>query len=91
MINQVVRKSRAILKNRALFSEVTKSGGRAPAKSDRLQFSKARLVDFGELPYGEIPAALQYSRPTTLEQLSNGVTVATEKWANQQAAYIFVL
>lgn len=89
MISQVVRRSRIILKNRALFSEVTKSGSQAPSKRDRLQFSKARLVDFGELPYGEIPAALQYSRPTTLKQLSNGVTVTTEKWTNQQAAYMF--
>ena len=32
-------------------------------RSEKLQFSKHRLVDFGQLPLGEIPDALQYDRP----------------------------
>lgn len=53
----------------APFSEVARSQGRAPAQRDSLQFSKRRLVDFGELPHGEIPNALQFSRPTTMDKL----------------------
>lgn len=47
----------------APFSQVSRSQGRTPAHRDNLQFSKKRLVDFGELPHGEIPTALQFSRP----------------------------
>ena len=36
----------------APFSQVAKSSSRAPAQRDNLQFSKRRLVDFGELPHG---------------------------------------
>ena len=32
-------------------------------RNEKLQFSKHRLVDFGELPLGEIPDALKYDRP----------------------------
>jgi processing peptidase subunit beta len=55
------------------------------ARGDRLQFSKARLSDFGELPTGEIPEALKYDRPTTVSTLSNGIRVATEYWPGQLA------
>jgi hypothetical protein len=34
------------------FSQVTKANNTAPARRERLQFSKHRLVDFGELPHG---------------------------------------
>ena len=86
MINQVVKASRGILRNRVFFSEVARSSPRTPSRRDNLQFSKARLVDFGELPHGEIPAALKYTRPTTLNKLGNGVRVATEYWADNYAA-----
>lgn len=33
------------------------------ARRERLQFSKDRLTEFGELPIGEIPEALRYDRP----------------------------
>ena len=86
-MNQLVTKAgRRVLNLRAYFSQVTRSRGQAPAQRDRLQFSKARLVDFGELPHGEIPNALQFSRPTTHNKLSNGVTVVTEQWLGHQAA-----
>lgn len=86
-MNRVVaRASRRVLHMRACFSEVAKTRGQAPAQRDRLQFSKSRLVDFGELPHGEIPTALQFSRPTTTEKLGNKVTVVTEQWLGHQAA-----
>ena len=82
----VITASKRLLGLRAYFSEVTRSRGQAPAQRDRLQFSKSRLVDFGELPHGEIPTALQFSRPTTMEKLENRVTVVTEQWSGNQAA-----
>ena len=33
------------------------------ARRDRLQFSKERLTDFGDLPTGEVPEALKFDRP----------------------------
>ena len=35
---------------------------RSIVKGQRLQFSKNRLTDFGELPLGEVPDALKYDR-----------------------------
>jgi len=37
--------------------------GAGVARRDRLQFSKERLTDFGDLPAGEIPEALKFDRP----------------------------
>jgi processing peptidase subunit beta len=36
-----------------------------------LQFSKSALVDFGELPAGEIPEALKYDRPSGIKYILN--------------------
>jgi len=52
---------------------------KAITRGQRLQFSKKRLTDFGELPLGEIPDALKYDREFNLTKLNNGVRVATEK------------
>ena len=46
--------------------------------SDLSQFSKALLVNHGELEDGVIPEALKYTRPTSLSTLPNGLRVATE-------------
>ena len=46
--------------------------------TDVTQFSKAKLVNFGELEDGEIPEALKFSRPCQIQSLSNGLRVATE-------------
>ena len=79
MINQLTNKSRTLLSLRAFFSQVTegRNQNRRVAVREDLQFTKRRLTDFGELPYGQIPTALQYSKPSTYHKLSNGVTVAT--------------
>ena len=86
MNQQVIKAARRVLPLRACFSQVTRAKASAPTQRDRLQFSKSRLVDFGELPAGEIPNALQYSRPTTHEKLANKVTVVTETYLGHQAA-----
>lgn len=45
-------------------SDLTKSSSSGSVvKREKLQFSKSRLTDFGELPQGEIPDALQYDHP----------------------------
>jgi predicted Zn-dependent peptidase len=49
---------------------------------DSSQFSKARLVNHGELEDGEIPEALRYSRNCETGVLKNGVRVATESFAS---------
>lgn len=89
MINQLAIRSRRLLPLRAFFSQVTETRNQSKRVAIRedLQFSKKRLTDFGELPYGEIPTALQYSRPSTFHKLSNGVTVATETYPGHQASY----
>jgi len=55
------------------------------ARRDRLQFSKERLTDFGDLPTGEVPEALKFDRPVETSQLNNGVRVATQHWPGQLA------
>lgn len=90
MINQLVTRSfRRAVNLRALFSQVTeaKKKNDSVAHRDHLQFSKRRLMDFGELPHGEIPQALQFSKPSSSHQLSNGVRVVTETYVGHQAAY----
>ena len=61
----------------SFFSQVAKASNSAPARRDRLQFSKHRLVDFGELPHGEIPEALRAVRPSQTQKLSNEVRVSS--------------
>lgn len=60
------------------------------SRRDRLQFSKERLTDFGDLPVGEIPEALKWDRQTETSSLTNGVRVATQHW-NGDLATITVL
>lgn len=68
------------------FSQVTRAGTTAPARRDHLQFSKHRLVDFGELPHGEIPEALRAVRPSQTHKLTNEVRVSAESWTGAQPA-----
>lgn len=68
------------------FSQVTKAGTTAPARREHLQFSKHRLVDFGELPHGEIPEALRAIRPAQHNKLANEVRVSSESWSSGQPA-----
>lgn len=69
------------------FSQVTRATSSAPARRDNLQFSKHRLVDFGELPHGEIPDALRAVRPSQQARLGNEVRVGAEVWTYGQPAY----
>jgi len=55
------------------------------ARRERLQFSKDRLTEFGDLPVGEIPEALRYDRPVEVSQLNNGVRVASQNWPGELA------
>eukprot|EP01017_Pseudomicrothorax_dubius_P028600 TRINITY_DN3402_c0_g1_i1.p1 TRINITY_DN3402_c0_g1~~TRINITY_DN3402_c0_g1_i1.p1 ORF type:complete len:519 (+),score=156.42 TRINITY_DN3402_c0_g1_i1:145-1701(+) len=70
------------------FSQVVKSAattGKGVARPERYQFNNSRLVEFGELPFGEIPDALAVDRPFNLSTLSNGVRVCTESWSSELA------
>lgn len=60
-----VRSSRVLLNRLAsgFSAEILRASVNGVIKRDYLQFSKNRLTDFGELPFGEIPDALKVSRP----------------------------
>lgn len=63
-----------------MFStEVSKKteGGKV-AKRENLQFSKDKLTDFGDLPLGKVPEALEFDLPSNISYLKNGVKVASE-------------
>jgi processing peptidase subunit beta len=64
---------------------LTKTGSSTPAVRETLQFSKAKLTDFGELPTGEIPQALHYDFASQLSTLSNGLRVVTEEMDSSMA------
>ena len=87
-MNKVVRTAKLLSCLRSGFAEITKPNVSAPARRDRLQFSKHRLVDFGELPHGEIPDALKVVRPTQYQKLNNDIRVASESWVGGQPAYL---
>lgn len=84
-----VRSSRALLSKlfKGFASEIEKASVDGVVRREFLQFSKSRLTDFGELPFGEIPDALKYSRPLGYQSLSNGVKVCTESWVSPLASY----
>ena len=74
-------KVRNILSNygkRYFFGLNEKSSSSLPQQSDRLQFSKENLRDFGELPTGEIPDALKVSPKFDSFKLENNVKVGVE-------------
>jgi len=52
---------------------------------DNLQFGKDNLLDFGDLPVGQIPEALKFDRPVETSQLGNGIKVATQHWPGELA------
>jgi hypothetical protein len=91
-MRHIIKRSQPLMGGRSVFSfsELTKSKTSAPSKREYLQFSKKRLVDFGELPFGEIPDALKYRRPSSLKKLPNGVRVASQYWPGHGAAYQFI-
>ena len=86
LMNKVVRTVRLLRCLRSGFSEITNPNVSSPVRRDRLQFSKHRLVDFGELPHGEIPEALQVVRPTHYQKLTNDIRVVSESWVGGQPA-----
>lgn len=47
----------------ATASDLTSAAPGTLIRREKLQFSKKRLTDWGELPPGEIPEALQYDCP----------------------------
>ena len=86
-MNKVTRTLKLLSTLRAGFSQVTTPNVTAPARRERLQFSKHRLVDFGELPHGEIPDALRAVRPSSFHKLGNEVRVVSESWVGGQPTY----
>ena len=54
---------------------------KVPKSISGVQFSKQALRDFGELPRGEIPIALESSPESHMTSLNNGVRVVSETYS----------
>lgn len=68
-----------------------KSQDTSPVMHQGIQFSKESLVDFGELPTGEIPSQLKQSPKNQLTHLKNNSRVFTEQYnTNSSSVSIFV-
>ncbi|KRW98191.1 Metalloenzyme, LuxS/M16 peptidase-like protein [Pseudocohnilembus persalinus] len=80
------------LRQKAFFSTIQKASkqGNNVQGKQYLQFSKKNLTDFGDLPQGVIPEALNYDLPFELSQLQNGVRVASEIFKGSNLASITV-
>ena len=68
------------------FSNLSRRHSDDLTRFDSMQFSKKRLTDFGDLPAGEIPEALKFSKPVFNKTLSNGITAVAETWDQPLAA-----
>lgn len=64
--------------NSILTSKISPSTYILSPSQDASQFSKAQLVNHGELEDGVIPEALKYSLPFFVDTLPNGLQVASE-------------
>lgn len=64
--------------NSILISKTNPASNILNPSQDVSQFSKAQLVDHGELEDGVIPEALKYSLPFFVDTLPNGLRVASE-------------
>lgn len=76
------------LGSKDLSKQNTSSG---VVRRDKLQFSKERLTDFGDLPAGEIPESLKFDRAVETSQLNNGIKVATQHWPGQLATITVIV
>jgi hypothetical protein len=85
-MNRITRLTSSVTQIRMAFSQIAKTTSKAPSRREYLQFSKNKLVDFGELPHGQIPDALKSSRPSTIDKLPNGVRIVSEYWIGNEAA-----
>lgn len=76
-------KARAVLSKqckRYIFGLSERNSKGVPQRSERLQFSKESLKDFGELPIGEVPDALKVSPKFESFKLDNNVQVGVEQY-----------
>jgi len=81
----MVVSARCFSDNRNLRTTVTQDSG-VQTKEQIMQFSKQPIMDnFGELPFGEIPEPLKYTRPFHETTLSNGIRVCSENIAGATA------
>ncbi len=51
-----------------------------PSQREAFQFSKDRLVEFGELPIGEVPLELKSQPENIFTRLSNDAQIVTEHY-----------
>jgi hypothetical protein len=58
----------------------------SPQVFKNTQFNQNMLVDYGDIPLGEIPEPLKYDRPYEITTISNGIKVMTEPSMSEVAA-----
>lgn len=79
---------KGLVRRNSILTSTTNPGAYVlDPSSDVSQFSKAQLVNHGELEDGVIPEALKYTRPFHLTTLNNGLKVACEP-SNSQLAHL---
>lgn len=79
------------LATRRFASQLAKEAPKVPQFYESIQFSKQRLTDFGELPRGDIPHALQFSPAHSHTKLANGVQFFAEQYpGNFATVSVFV-
>lgn len=92
LIKSLLKKSINLKTSSRLFSsQIQKKESSVPTFSESIQFSKNKIKDFGELPRGEIPFALNFSPEHKITKLSNEIKVATEVYsANYATVSVFI-
>ena len=83
LVKSLNRKTGLLKKSCRLFSQVPVERQPTPPTVQKgEQFSKKRLVEFGELPFGEIPNELQESPVFHQTTLNNKAVILTEKYTS---------
>ena len=86
-VKAISKEIKKMIPLKRLFStNLTKTPDNVPVFFQSVQFSKAKLTDFGELPKGEIPHALQFSPQNEHAKLDNKVQVITECYSGEFAS-----
>jgi processing peptidase subunit beta len=87
MLANRITKNTKMLKNlqRRKSAMLQTTGSQTPSLHQGVQFSKERLVDFGELPTGQIPLQLTRSPRHNLTTFKNNSRVCTEVYNTQSA------
>ncbi len=81
---KILRNLKTLRRNFKFFSTIPeKTSSESPTLHQGIQFSKEKLIDFGELPVGEIPEQLKVSPKCLQTNLSNQVRITSEQYKGE--------